>query len=428
MVRMRVKAPTKSSDELDHRDAVGVGVDARCGPTTIACRSRRPRPRRPSPPRRRSGETASSEPSAGARLPEDRGDEVRADAVERVHRERQRGDEPDVGPGRPLRPGRRLGRTEEQLGRQPARRGCPPRAPALHRWAGTSTSSAGYWSNSAKRFSRAMPAMVLTRAAASRIGSDSRTMRRSSSSRLRGRDHDDRDRRPPTARCRGGRDEVDADQAGGQPQRRQGEHVAERRHERGGDVVEVPARSGPRRRSAASVAASTTIDAEHAADDRDHGQVEHADGALEPERRRRRPWRPRASQAERPSGEDAGGQHVLAEHGVAPERQAERAGVDRGARSGCRTRRRCCRAGRWRPGTSTSSPGTRSKVAVIDPSTAPATRLVALFSPRAARLCRALGPRVLRRRSTNRPMPEVWSDRRSRPGDAPDATRGPVLG
>ena len=98
----------------------------------------------------------------------------------------------------------------------------PPRAPALVRWAGTSTSSAGYWSNSAKRFSSAMPASVLTVAAANRIGSDSRTIRRRSSSRLRAAttttaidatdEHD--------AEAVG--DQVDADQAGGQPQRRAG--------------------------------------------------------------------------------------------------------------------------------------------------------------------------------------------------------------
>src|SRR5829696_2924960 len=61
-------------------------------------------------------------------------------------------------------------------------------------------------------------------------------------------------------------------------------------------------------------------------------------------------------------------------------------------------------------GTRTSRPGRRAKVAVIEPSMAPATRLVLLFSPSATRLWRAAsgsGPRRPRRRAPR------WGRRRS---------------
>jgi hypothetical protein len=61
----------------------------------------------------------------------------------------------------------------------------PPSAPALLRWAGTSTRSAGYRSNDENRPSSTMPAMALTVPATTSTGRDSCTIRRSSSSRDR---------------------------------------------------------------------------------------------------------------------------------------------------------------------------------------------------------------------------------------------------
>ena len=65
--------------------------------------------------------------------------------------------------------------------------------------------------------------------------------------------------------------------------------------------------------------------------------------------------------------------------------------IRRGSRStaGCRTRRRCCPAGRWRPAPAPAGPGRSASVPVMAPRNAPATRLVVEFSPSATRLCRA---------------------------------------
>ena len=54
----------------------------------------------------------------------------------------------------------------------------PPSAPELDRWAGTSTSSAGKASKRANDFSRVTPASALMHPASTRMGTDSRTMRR----------------------------------------------------------------------------------------------------------------------------------------------------------------------------------------------------------------------------------------------------------
>ncbi len=54
----------------------------------------------------------------------------------------------------------------------------PPSAPELDRCAGTSTSSAGKASKRANDFSRVTPASALMHPASTRMGTDSRTMRR----------------------------------------------------------------------------------------------------------------------------------------------------------------------------------------------------------------------------------------------------------
>ena len=303
----------------------------------------------------------------------------------------------------------------------------PPRAPALLRWAGTSTSSAGYWSNSAKRFSRAVPASVLSVAAANRIGSDSRTIRRRSSSRLRAATTTIAIEATDSTIAEAVGDEVDPDEAGGQPQRRKRQHVTQHADDRGGDAVEVPVPAHRARRSAAAWPPSRR--STPARRRRSRSRRGRARRRCPRSRgRRRRPSATTAMPTERPAVRTAAASRFWPS-------TVSRRSDSRKVPAWMAVEMRLPKAPKMLPrspmaaGTSTSSPGTRAKVAVIDPSTPPATKLVALFSPRAARLCRALGPRVLRRRSTNRPMPEVWSRQRSPPGDGPrrDPRPGPQV-
>src|SRR5690606_27989791 len=73
-------------------------------------------------------------------------------------------------------------------------------------------------------------------------------------------------------------------------------------------------------------------------------------------------------------------------------------------------------------GTSTSRPGWRARVSVREPRTAPAARLVALFSPSATSPWRASGPSADRRRTGSRGRRMVmqsdkagWAPMRSTP-------------
>ena len=247
-----------------------------------------------------------------------------------------------------------------------------PSAPESSRNGGTSTSSAGYTRNDSKRFSMVMPAMTSMVPASTSTGSDSRAMRRrigyfdrmlaNSATQRHHRAEDRHDRRQPR----------DADQVGGEEQRRERDHVAGRGDDRRGHVVEVP------------VAADPDLGDEHGdphhdqrrqepADHRDHHEVGDRDRVLDPERdadrlgqeRRARTTPTATSTTTRPGSG----------------RRACCAGVDMRNVPVCTAvPRRLPRAPNTLPrmpmaaGTRTRRPGRLSRVPVIEPSVSPATR------------------------------------------------------
>ena len=289
----------------------------------------------------------------------------------------------------------------------------PPRAPALLRWAGTSTSSAGYWSNSVEPLLQGDAGQRAERGRREqhrqRLAHDPAQVLEPAA----GRDHDDRDRRDRQHDAEAVGDQVDPDQAGGQPQRREGEHVAEHADDRGGDAVEVPVPGGPRPRSApAWPPARRSTRARRRRSRSPRGRA------------RRRCPRSRAPTAttfattamptDRPAVSTAAASRFCPS---TVSRRSDRRNVP----AWIAVEMRLPKAPKMlpaqpdggrheheQPGHAGEGGGDRARAPP------PATRLVALFSPRAARLCRAFGPRVLRRRSTNRPMPEVWSDHPAR--------------
>ena len=206
------------------------------------------------------------------------------------------------------------------LDRRPDR--IPPSAPADDTNAGASTRSAGNACEVGEALLEGDAGHGRERGGGRRApGIDSRTMRRSSGSDVR-RPHtsaaDGADREHDAERRR---DDGDAEQARGQPQRGQGEHVAEGRHERGGHVVEVPAVADRARARAPAWPPSTTTEPS-------------TPPTIEIVARSSSPIVPSSpsptaialathgGDKRDADGEDAGGEHVLAEHGVAPGRQA----------------------------------------------------------------------------------------------------------
>ena len=337
-------------------------------------------------------------PRPGDSSPRSAGHEVGAGAVDDVHGDAQGGDEREVAARargtapRSAAPGR------GGAGWTAGRRGCPPSAPELERWAGTRIRSAGSAVKVSSRRSRATPARLLTSPANSSTGIDERTMRRSCGRSERAPEHQrgDGERRPASSRgsvVTSPRPE----EPGGQVEGGQGEHVAEGRHQRRGHVVEVPAVA--------------------------HGAGRQPERGGEHGERRQRPA---AHRHERQVGEADGGAEAEP-HGH------ERRPSPRGSATCPRVRaaaastfwpstvvrrRRSCSSPAWidvdtrlprepntlprspmAAGTRTSRPGRRSKVAVRDPSTAPATRLVEEFSASATSPCRASAPGSRRRRA-----------------------------
>src|SRR5215210_3655859 len=187
----------------------------------------------------------------------------------------------------------------------------PPRAPASSRNGGTSTSNAGYTRKESMRFWIVIPAITSTAPASAPA-------------------HDQRRKAGGDAHTRhDGREPVDADQIGGEEQARQGDDVAGRGHDRGGDVVEVEVEPD-------ADDGHDHHDEQHddrgqdPTDDGDHQEVDDGDGIGDAEADRDGLGKHCEHERDRQRQCERGGD-VLSDERVEAAGHAERSGVDRGA-------------------------------------------------------------------------------------------------
>ena len=185
--------------------------------------------------------------------------------------------------------------------------------------------------------------------------------------------------------------------AGGQVQRRQGEHVAEGGDERCGHVVEVPSEADGSGRQAQG-GGEDRQRGERSAADRDEREVGQADRGAEPEADRDEGGEDDQDEGHA-QGEGACGEHVLAEDGRCAGARSWSSPAWMDVETRLPREPNTLPRSPMAAGMSTRRPGRRSKVAVRDPSIAPATRLVEEFSASATSPCRASAPGSRRRRA-----------------------------